>query len=171
MTDDEFEGLLKMVRDLEFDRVGAFQYSYELGTPSAALPHHVDDDIKQARYEQLMDLQSAISMKKNQALVGKTLDILVEGHGAGENEDGVDTGDIISLGRSYRDAPEIDGYVLVEGELPVGEMVPVRITGATTYDLIATVDVAAPIVIEAGRAYGEGMLNIGDIQKPLAPTE
>ena len=163
-TDDEFEGLLKMVRDLEFDRVGAFQYSYELGTPSAALPHHVDDDIKQARYEQLMDLQSAISMKKNQALVGKTLDILVEGHGAGENEDGVDTGDVISLGRSYRDAPEIDGYVLVEGELPLGEIVPARITGATTYDLIATVEVAAPIVIEAGRAYGEGMLNIGGVQ-------
>ena len=66
----------------------------------------------------------------------------MEGHGAGEDEDGAETGDVISLGRSYRDAPEIDGYVLVEGELPVGEIVPVRVTGATTYDLIATVDVA-----------------------------
>ena len=100
-------------------------------------------------------------MKKNQALVGRTLDILVEGHGAGEDEQGAETGDVISLGRSYRDAPEIDGYVLVEGELPVGEIVPVRITGATTYDLIATVDVGAPIVIEAGRRYGAGMIGLG----------
>ena len=54
-----------MARELEFDRVGAFQYSYELGTPSAALPNHVDDAIKQARYERLMELQSGISLKKN----------------------------------------------------------------------------------------------------------
>ena len=160
-TDEEFEGLLKMARDLEFDRVGAFQYSYELGTPSAELPNHVDDAIKQARYERLMELQSNISLKKNQALVGRTLDILVEGHGAGEDEHGDETGDVISLGRSYRDAPEIDGYVLVEGELPVGEIVPVRITGTTTYDLLATVDVAAPVVIEPGQVFGEGMIDIG----------
>ena len=162
-TEAEFDALLKMVRELEFDRVGAFQYSYELGTPSAELPNHVDDAVKQERYERLMELQSAISMKKNQALVGRTLDILAEGHGAGEDENGEDTGDVISLGRSYRDAPEIDGYVLVEGELPIGEIVPVRITGATTYDLIATVDVAAPLVIEAGRVYGDGMIDIGSI--------
>ena len=78
-TEDEFAGLLRMVRDLEFDRVGAFQYSYELGTPSAALPDHVDDAIKQERYERLMEAQQGISLKKNQALVGRTLDILVEG--------------------------------------------------------------------------------------------
>ena len=160
-TDAEFEGLLKLVRDLEFDRVGAFQYSYELGTPSAALPNQVDDAVKQARYEQLMETQSAISLKKNQALVGRTLEVLVEGHGAGEDERGAATGDVISLGRSYRDAPEIDGYVLVEGELPIGEIVPVRITGATTYDLLATVDIALPVVIEPGQAYGEGMIDIG----------
>ena len=160
-TEAEFDALLKMVRELEFDRVGAFQYSYELGTPSAELPNHVDDAVKQERYERLMELQSAISMRKNQALVGRTLDILVEGHGAGEDEHGDETGDVISLGRSYRDAPEIDGYVLVEGELPTGEIVPVRITGATTYDLIATVDLGAPVAIKAGRRYAEGMLDIG----------
>ena len=158
-TEEEFAGLLKLVSDLEFDRVGAFQYSYELGTPSAALPDHVDDAIKQERYDRLMELQSGISLKKNQALVGRTLEILVEGHGMGEDESGAETGDIISLGRSYRDAPEIDGYVLVEGELPVGEIVPARVTGATTYDLIATVDTASPSVVEIGRVYGEGMLN------------
>ena len=163
-TDEEFEALLTLVRELEFDRVGAFQYSYELGTPSAALPNQVDDAIKQERYEQLMELQSGISLKKNQALVGRTLDMLVEGHGAGEDEDGAETGDVISLGRSYRDAPEIDGYVLVEGELPIGEIVPARITGATTYDLIGTVDVAAPMVIEPGQVFSEGMIDVGAVK-------
>ncbi len=161
-TEEEFAALLKLVTDLEFDRLGAFQYSYELGTPSAALPGQVDDAIKQSRYERLMELQSAISLRKNQALVGRTLDILVEGHGAGEDESGAATGDTISLGRSYRDAPEIDGYVLVEGELPVGKIVPVRVTGATTYDLIATVDTAAPTVIRPGQVYSEGMLQVED---------
>jgi len=163
-TEEEFQGLMTMVRDLEFDRVGAFQYSYELGTPSATLPDHVDDDVKQDRYERLMELQQGISLKKNQALVGKTLDILVEGHGMGEDEDGNETGDIISLGRSYRDAPEIDGYVFVEGALPAGEIVPVRITGATTYDLMATVDTGAPIIIEPGQVYGDGMIDLDSIE-------
>jgi ribosomal protein S12 methylthiotransferase len=162
-TEEEFAGLLQFVEDLQFDRVGAFQYSYEIGTPSATQANHVDDEIKQARYDRLMALQQNISLKKNQALVGKTLDILVEGHGAGEDEDGNPTGDTISLGRSYRDAPEIDGYVLVEGELPPGEIVPVRITGATTYDLIATVETSAPQIITPGTKYGEGMIQVGEI--------
>jgi len=71
-----------------------------------------------------MELQQNISLQINQSYVGKTLDVLVEG---------VDNG--ISVGRSYRDAPEIDGLVLVEGQLPVGEIVPVRISGAMAYDL------------------------------------
>jgi ribosomal protein S12 methylthiotransferase len=159
-TDAEFEGLMQFVRDLQFDRVGAFRYSYEIGTPSAALPNHVSDDVKQARWEQLMTLQQGISLAKNQHFVGKMLDILVEGHGFSEDEHGKSTGEVISLGRSYRDAPEIDGYVLVESELPVGEIVPVRVTGATAYDLIATADVRASIVIQPGVVYTEGMIAI-----------
>lgn len=162
-TDTEFEGLMQFVRDLQFDRVGAFKYSYEIGTPSATLPNQVPDDVKQSRWEQLMEMQQGISLAKNQALVGKTLDILVEGHGAGEDEDGEETGQIISLGRSYRDAPEIDGYVLVEGELPPGEIVPVRVTGATAYDLIATADITPPMVVQPGKIYGEGMITLGDV--------
>ncbi len=162
-TEAEFDGLMEFVRDLQFDRVGAFQYSYEIGTPSAALPDHVDDAVKQERYERLMELQQGISLTKNQALVGQTLDVLVEGHGVSEDEAGEPTGDTISLGRSYRDAPEIDGYVLVEGELPVGEIVPVRITGATTYDLIATPDTRQPIVIQPGTVYGEGMIKLDSV--------
>jgi ribosomal protein S12 methylthiotransferase len=157
-TEEEFEGLLKMVEDLQFDRVGAFKYSYEIGTPSAALPNHVPDEIKQQRWERLMVLQQGISLGKNQSFVGQTLDVLVEGHGAGEDENGLPTGDTLSLGRSYRDAPEIDGYVIVEGELPVGEIVPVRVTGATVYDLIATPEIIAPQVIQPGQIYSEGMI-------------
>jgi ribosomal protein S12 methylthiotransferase len=163
-TDEEFEGLLQFVRDLQFDRVGAFQYSYEIGTPSATLPNHVPDDVKEARYNALMELQQGISLAKNQSFVGKTLDILVEGHGQGEDEDGNVTGETLSLGRSYRDAPEIDGYVIVEGELPVGEIVPVRITGATTYDLIAAVDTTPAHVIQPGQIIGEGMIELDSIK-------
>ena len=163
-TDEEFDGLMDFVRDLQFDRVGAFKYSYEIGTPSATLANHVPDDVKQARWEALMELQQGISLSKNQALVGQTLDILVEGHGEGEDEDGQPTGDTISVGRSYRDAPEIDGLVLVEGELPIGEIVPVRITGATTYDLFATVEAQGPQVIQPGQVYGEGKIDLDDVR-------
>jgi ribosomal protein S12 methylthiotransferase len=165
-TDEEFDGLMQFVRDLQFDRVGAFKYSYEVGTPSAALPNHVHDEVKDERYNRLMELQQGISLARNQALVGKTLEVLVEGHGIGEDDDGEEVGGALSLGRSYRDAPEIDGYVIVEGELPVGQIVPVRITGATTYDLIATVDTGAPIVIEAGKVYGEGMIPLDTLDLP-----
>jgi ribosomal protein S12 methylthiotransferase len=157
-TDEEFEGLLQFVRDLEFDRVGAFKYSYEIGTPSALLPNQVTDEVKEARWNALMELQQGISLKKNQALIGRTIDILVEGHGQPEDEDGNLLEGSLSLGRSYRDAPEIDGYVIVEGELPVGEIVPVRVTGATTYDLIATPNISNPIIIQPGVKYGKGML-------------
>jgi ribosomal protein S12 methylthiotransferase len=163
-TDEEFDGLMRFVDDLQFDRVGAFQYSYEIGTPSATLPNHVPDDVKQERWERLMELQQGISLAKNQAFVGQTLDVLVEGHGEGEDEDGNPTGDLLSLGRSYRDAPEIDGYVIVEGALPVGEIVPIRVTGATTYDLIATVDTAGPVVIQPGQVISDGMINLDDVQ-------
>ena len=83
-----------------------------------------------------METQQTISHQINQSFVGKTLDVLVEG-----------TGDGLSVGRSYRDAPEIDGMVIVEGDLPVGEMVPVRITGAMNYDLVGTVDVQGANVV------------------------
>jgi ribosomal protein S12 methylthiotransferase len=157
-TDEEFEGLLQFVRDLQFDRVGAFKYSYEIGTPSATLPNQVDDDVKQARYDQLMTLQQGISLAKNQAFIGQTLEVLVEGHGVNEAPRARGAASTISLGRSYRDAPEIDGYVLIEGELPIGEIVPVRITGATTYDLMATVDTGSSVIIEPGKVYAAGDL-------------
>ena len=132
-TDAEFDALCKFVADLKFDRVGAFTYSFEPGTPSADLPDPVPDVVKRERYERLMTLQQPISLGKNQSLVGKTLDVLVEGQGDG-----------LTVGRTYRDAPEIDGLVVIEGDAPPGEFVPVRVTGAMEYDLTGTVELQPP---------------------------
>ncbi|MGQ9585888.1 MAG: 30S ribosomal protein S12 methylthiotransferase RimO [Anaerolineae bacterium] len=123
-TEEAFETLLQFVQEVEFDRLGAFPFSPEPGTPAAGLPDQVPDTVKQERYEALMQVQQAISLRRNQAQVGRTLDVLTEGTGEG-----------LTLGRTYRDAPEIDGWVLIPGERPLGEIVPVRITAAMEYDL------------------------------------
>ncbi len=127
-TEEEFQTLLNFIDEIEFDRVGAFQFSYEPGTESASLGDPVPAEVKEERFGRLMELQQGISLARNQSYVGHILDVLVEGHGDG-----------ISLGRSYRDAPEIDGLVIIEGEVPAGEMVPVTINGAMAYDLTGTV--------------------------------
>jgi ribosomal protein S12 methylthiotransferase len=123
-TNEEYQALVDFVNEIRFDRVGTFQFSFEEGTTSAPLGDPVPASVKQERFEQLMELQQGISMQVNQSYVGKTLDVLVEGFDNG-----------ISIGRSYRDAPEIDGLVFVEGRLEIGQIVPVRITGAMAYDL------------------------------------
>jgi len=123
-TDEEYQALYDFVKETRFDRVGAFQFSFEPGTTSAPLGDPVPAEVKQERYERLMELQQNISLQVNQSYVGKTLDVLVEGFDNG-----------ISIGRSYRDAPEIDGLVFIEGKAKTGEIVPVRITGAMAYDL------------------------------------
>ena len=134
-TDQEFDELKTFVRDLQFDRVGVFTYSYEENTPSADQANHVPEEVKQARRDELMELQQSISLAKNQMQVGKTINVLVEGEGFVE-----ETGQPLTIARSYRDAPEIDGLVILDGQAPLGEIVPVRITGAMNYDLIATAD-------------------------------
>jgi ribosomal protein S12 methylthiotransferase len=123
-TEAEFQTLLDFIAEIRFDRIGAFQFSFEQGTPSEPLGDPLPVEVKQERYERLMERQAAISLQINQSFVGKTLPALIEGQGDG-----------LSIGRSYRDAPEIDGLVIVEGELPVGEILPIKINGAMTYDL------------------------------------
>lgn len=157
-TDAEFETLLQFVQEIQFDRVGAFTYSYEMGTPSATLPNQVDDTIKAERKERLMATQQKISLQRNQARVGRVLDVLIEGYAPFEDENGNPTGELMSLGRSYRDAPEIDGYVIVRGEVPVGEIVPVRVTDAMLYDLMGTVDLQMPQIIQPGQIFAAGDL-------------
>jgi ribosomal protein S12 methylthiotransferase len=128
-TEREFEALLDFVTESRFDRVGVFVYSPEEGTPAVTLPNPVPEQVQVERYERLMALQQQISLEINQAQVGRVLDVLIEGQG-----------DRLSIGRSYRDAPEIDGLVLVPDDIDIGEMVPVRVTGAMEYDLIGEVE-------------------------------
>ncbi len=125
-TESEFNTLLDFVRAMRFDRVGAFTFSFEPGTASEALGDPIPPEVKRERYERLMEVQQPISLEINQSFIGKRLDVLIEGHEKG-----------ISIGRSYRDAPEIDGLVIIEGEFPVGSIVPVQVSGAMTYDLSA----------------------------------
>jgi ribosomal protein S12 methylthiotransferase len=131
-SEAEFETLLDFVAETRFDRVGVFLYSPEDGTAAATLPDPVPEEIKADRRERLMAVQQQISLELNRAQVGRVLEVLVEGEGDG-----------LSLGRSYRDAPEIDGLVLLSGAVETGSMVPVRISGAMEYDLIGEV-VARP---------------------------
>jgi ribosomal protein S12 methylthiotransferase len=123
-TEQAFERLLEFVRAVRFDRVGSFTFSFEPGTESEALGDPLPEGVKQERRARLMELQQEISLEINQSLIGRDLDVLVEGQGEG-----------LSFGRSYRDAPEIDGMVILEGELGDGELVAARITGAMPYDL------------------------------------
>jgi ribosomal protein S12 methylthiotransferase len=128
-TEPEFEHLRRAVETLRFDRVGVFAYSREEGTPAHDLPDQVPDARKERRRRELMLLARRLSRERNQTYVGQKLDVLVEGSARGRD------GTIQAIGRSYRDAPEVDGSVIVEGEAPIGSFVRVRITGADDYDL------------------------------------
>lgn len=125
-SEAEFQTLLDFLQDVQLDRVGAFTFSFEPGTSSEPLGDPVPSEVKLERLERLMKQQEKISLSLNQALIGKQLDVLIEGFDRH-----------ISVGRSYRDAPEIDGLVFVDGNLPVGEIVPVRVSGALPHDLTA----------------------------------
>lgn len=125
-TEEDFQMLIDFVKEIRFDHFGVFPFSFEPGTSSEPLGDPIPAEVKQERVARLMQVQEAISLHINQGWIGKSLDVLVEG----ENEG-------ISVGRSFRDAPEIDGLVIVEDRVPVGEIVPVQITGALTHDLLA----------------------------------
>jgi ribosomal protein S12 methylthiotransferase len=123
-TEEEFRTLLDFVEEIRFDKVGTFKFSLEPGTASEPLGDPVPSEVKEERLKRLMEKQQQISLERNQAFVGRSLDVLIEGVGQG-----------ISMGRSYRDAPEIDGLVLVKGEFPAGQIISVRISNAMVYDL------------------------------------
>jgi len=129
-TEEEFQSLIDFIEEIRFDRVGAFTFSFEHGTVSEELGDPVPEEVKLERLDRLMTLQQKISLEKNQQFIGQTLDVLIESYSQPEG-----AAEQIAIGRSYRDAPEIDGVVLVEGKPPIGEIVPVTISGALTYDL------------------------------------
>ncbi len=124
-TEDDFEMLLDFLQEAELDRVGAFTYSAVEGAPANAIDGAVPEEVKEERLERFMEVQADISAAKLSRLIGKTMTVLVDEAGDGQ-----------SIARSHRDAPEIDGQVIIEGvELPVGEFAQVRITHADEHDL------------------------------------
>ncbi len=127
-TEAEFQTLLDFIQEIKFDRVGVFPFSFEPGTSSEPLGDPIPSEVKEERIARLMGLQETISLSRNQEFVGKTLPVLIEGLQNG-----------VAVGRSYRDAPEIDGLVFAEGDAQVGQIVPVLITGALVHDLTGSI--------------------------------
>ena len=125
-TEEAFRELLQFVKEARFDRLGAFTYSPEEGTPGAAMPDQVDEQVKQRRLDELMTLQQGISLEENTARVGEICEVLCEGE-----EDGA------FVGRSIREAPESDGVIRFTAarEVAPGEYLNVKITKADAYDL------------------------------------
>ena len=123
-TEEEFQTLLDFIEEIRFDKVGAFKFSSEQGTVSELFSDPIPGEVKEERLKRLMEKQQQISLERNRTFVGCNLDVLIEGVGQG-----------ISIGRSYRDAPEIDGLVLVKGKIPAGQIISVNINNAMIYDL------------------------------------
>lgn len=131
-TDEDFEILYDFVKEMRFDRLGVFTYSKEEGTPAAKFENQIDEKTKVKRRDAIMALQHGISKELTAEKVGKVMKVLIEGKITDED---------VYIGRTYQDAPDIDGEVFVEyeGELISGDFVDVRITGANDYDLIGEI--------------------------------
>ncbi|GAB4333336.1 MAG: 30S ribosomal protein S12 methylthiotransferase RimO [Dehalococcoidia bacterium] len=138
-TEREFRELEQFLRAVAFDHVGVFTYSRQQWTAAYDLPGQVPGEVKQERRERLMAIQQRISAKRARRFVGRELELLVEG--AGEDE----SGEPVVVGRTYREAPEVDGVVVARGRARPGDRVPVRIDSSSEYDLFGTlVEAPAP---------------------------
>lgn len=128
-TEEMHEELMQFINDMEFDRLGAFTYSPEEGTPAAEFPDQIDEDQKKEWQADVMELQEEIIFDKNEEMKGRELFVFIEGKVSDEN---------VYIGRTYRDAPDVDGYIFIntEEELMTGDIARVRVTGAYEYDLI-----------------------------------
>lgn len=133
-TEEHFEHLCDFVQRHEFDHVGVFTFSPEEGTAAFNLPNQLPQEVMDGRRDRLMALQQPISLKRNQAYVGQTVDVLIE-------QVNPKTGQF--LGRSARYSPDVDGLVYVTGPARLGVIVPVTITAAEPYDLFGEVAVSA----------------------------
>nr|WP_294524545.1 30S ribosomal protein S12 methylthiotransferase RimO [uncultured Blautia sp.] len=132
-TEEDHQELMDFVDQMEFDRLGAFTYSREEDTPAASMEGQIPEEVKEERKDQLMELQQEISLEKGQQRIGQVVSVMIEGQISGESA---------YIGRTYGDAPKVDGYIFVQtGELLVtGDFVNVRITGALEYDLIGELE-------------------------------
>lgn len=132
-TEEMHEELMQFINDMEFDRLGAFAYSPEEGTVAAELPDQVDEELKLDWQADVMELQEEVIFDKNETLIGMSTYAFIEGKVADENA---------YIGRTYRDAPNVDGYIFIntDEELMTGDIVKVKVTGAYEYDLIGEIE-------------------------------
>ena len=128
-TEEDHQELLEFVDEMEFDRLGVFTYSPEEDTPAATMKDQIPEELKEERRDEIMELQQEISLDKGNQRIGQEMLVMIEGKVSGESA---------YIGRTYMDAPKVDGYMFVQtGELMVtGDFAKVRVTGALEYDLI-----------------------------------
>lgn len=128
-TEEDHETLMRFIDDMELDRLGVFTYSQEEDTPAAAMEDQIPEEVKEERRAEAMELQQEISLEKCQDMIGRTVLVMIEGKVADENA---------YVGRTYRDAPGVDGYIFIntDQELMSGDFVHARVTGALEYDLM-----------------------------------
>ena len=129
-TDAQYQSLRDFVEEMRFEKMGVFTFSREEGTPAYDMPGQISEDVMQERYHDLMSLQSRISEEVNRKLEGQVIDVLVEGRDQEQNN--------IAVGRSYREAPDVDGQVYIEGDATSqpGDIVRVRVLQGFTYDVV-----------------------------------
>ena len=131
-TDVDHEEVMQFIDECEFDRLGVFTYSREEDTVAAQMPDQIDEEIKEKYRDELMQLQQEISADRSAAMIGRIVRVMIEGFIPEDNT---------YVGRSYKDAPNVDGLVFIEcdRELMSGDFIDVKITGSTEYDLIGTI--------------------------------
>ena len=145
-TEEEFKELYNFVDEMEFDRLGVFTYSAEEGTPAAEMDGQVDEEVKTARRNEIMELQQEISAEKAEGRIGKVYEVLVEGTVPVDSVNGEafasimevnEDGKKVYIGRTYMDAPDVDGQVFFESDYEImsGELVEVEIIASDEYDL------------------------------------
>lgn len=131
-TQEDFEELYRFVNEMEFDRLGVFPYSQEEDTAAAVMPDQVEEAVKEARRDELMELQQAVAFEKAEDMIGRVLTVMVEGRVAEED---------VYVTRTYRDAPNVDGYLFLNttANLMTGDFVKALVTDSNEYDLIGEV--------------------------------
>lgn len=132
-TEENHEELMEFIDTMEFDRLGVFTYSAEEDTPAANMPNQIAEEVKQDRQAELMELQQEISIDKGNDKIGTCVEVMIEGKVADENA---------YVGRTYGDAPNVDGYIFIntDTELMSGDFARVHVTGALEYDLIGELE-------------------------------
>lgn len=131
-TEEDQEEVMQFVDEMEFERLGVFAYSQEEDTPAAEFPDQIPQELKEERRDEIMELQQEISYEKSQSMIGRVLEVMIEGKVADENA---------YVGRTYMDAPGVDGLIFIntDRDLMSGDFVRAKVTGALEYDLIGEI--------------------------------